>query len=76
MNESQNSQIKRARQQSGDNSDSVLLYFHEPSFFSEEKLFNDIGWYKGFAPACGSEQRIHHIYVAVKGEKRLRKYDI
>lgn len=71
-----NSQIRRAREQSGDISDFVLLFFHDPSFFSEQKLFNDIGWYKGYAPACGSEQRIHHVYVVVKGEKRIRKYDI
>ena len=71
-----NSQIRKARQQSGDLSDSVLLFFHEPSFFSEQRLIKDIEWYKKYAPACGSEQRIHHVYVAVKGEKRLRKYDI
>ncbi len=71
-----NSQIKRAKQSSGDISDSVLLFFYEPSFFSTQKLLNDIEWYKQFAPACGSEQRIHHVYVAVRGEEKLRKYDI
>ena len=40
-----------------------------------------IGWkYKAFqpdyAPTCGSEQRIHHLYVVVRGENDVRKYEI
>ena len=70
-----NSQIRRAREQSGDISDSVCLYFHD-GIFSEERLKNDIEWYKDFVVDCGSVQRIHHVYVVVRGESDIRKYDI
>ena len=73
---SKNNQIKRAREQSGDLSDSLCLYFHDASMFVEEQLINDLQWYKDYAPSCGSEQRIHHVYVVVRGENSFRKYDI
>ena len=71
-----NNQIYRAREQSGDISDSLCLYFHDPSMFHEEQLIHDMQWYKDYAPTCGSEQRIHHLYVVVRGENDVRKYEI
>ena len=71
-----NNQISRARLQSGDISDSLCLYFHDATMFHEQQLISDIEWYKEFAPSCGSEQRIHHVYVVIRGGVDVIKYDI
>ena len=73
---SKNSQIRRAREQTGDISDSVCLYFHDPALFHGDVLAKDFEWYRKYAPECGSEQRLHHIVVVIRGEREIRKYDI
>ena len=70
-----NDQIKRFQEKTGKESDSVLLYFHDPDMFSEETLRNDIEWYKNRIVKWGSEQRIHKVYVAVKGAGQLQIFD-
>ncbi len=67
-------QIKRAREQSGDISDSVCIYFHDPSMFHEDVFVHDMDWYKKYKE--GHTQRIHHVHVVIRGGYDIIKYDI
>ena len=71
-----NKQLGNVKRKTGIDSDNVCLYFHDATMFSEEKLIHDMDWYKTNIVEIGSKQRIRHVYVVVKGESRLRKYDI
>ena len=71
-----NHHLGNVKKRTGLVSDCVCLYFHEKTLFSDEKMLNDIEWYKSHVIEVGSKQRIHHIYVVVRGEQQLRVYDI
>lgn len=71
-----NRQIGNVKRQTGVESDSVCLYFHNPNSFSEPQLLNDIEWYKQRIVDVGCHQRIRHIYVVVNKSKELKIYDI
>ena len=71
-----NHQLGNVKKKTGLIADSVCLHFHEPSMFSEEKLINDMEWYKKHVVEVGSKQRIKHVYVVVNGADSLKVYDI
>lgn len=71
-----NSQLRRAREQSGDISDAVMLYFHQPDMFTEEKMQRDLQWYKNRVIEVGTAQRIHHVYVVINGAEEIKHYEI
>ncbi len=71
-----NRQIGNVKRQTGVDSDSVCLYFHNPASFSESQMLNDIEWYKKHIVDVGSHQRIRHIYVVINKSNELKIYDI
>ena len=71
-----NRQMGNVKRQTGVESDSVCLYFHNPNCFSESQLLNDIEWYKQHIVDVGSHQRIRHIYVVVNKSEELKIYDL
>ena len=71
-----NKQLGNVKRKTGENSDSVCLYFHDSALFDEAKLLNDMQWYKRRIVELGSKQRVKHVYVVVNGEQQLHVYDI
>ena len=73
-----NRQIKNVKIKTGVESDSVVLFFYKPEYFTEDKMQNGILYYKNFRKKDGTPitQRIHHIYIVRKGIKEILEYDI
>ncbi len=71
-----NSQLGNVKRKTGLISDCVCLHFHDSNMFSEEKLLNDIEWYKSKVIEYGTTKRINHIYVVINGATELKIYDI
>ena len=59
-------------------SDSVCLYFHDKSLFSEQKMNKSINYYKHFRKNDGTlvTQRIKHVFCVINGEKEILVFDI
>lgn len=71
-----NKQLGNINKKTKIKADSLLLYFHDSTLFSEERLLKDIKWYQNHVIEVGSKQRIKHLYVVVDGVSKLRTYDL
>ena len=71
-----NKQLGNVKRKTGFEGDSVCLYFHDAVLFSQEKMINDIEWYKQNVIEMGTTQRIKHIYCVVNGANDIIKFDI
>lgn len=58
--------------------DSLCLYFHDPLMFSEEKIKKSLNYYRHYRKNDGEllTKNIRHLYVVVRGDSKLRIYDI
>ena len=59
-------------------SNSVCLYFHDPSLFDHEKMIKSIKRFQHYRDKHGNllDRKIRHVYCVVKGTGKLLKYDI
>ena len=73
---SKNKQLGNVKYKTGVKSDSICLYFHDATLFSENKLLNDIKWFKEKLNEYGSKQRIEKIHVVIKDAKEILFYEI
>ena len=73
---SKNKQLGNVKYKTGVKSDSICLYFHDATLFSENKLLNDIKWFKEKLNEYGSKQRIEKIHVVIKDTKEILFYEI
>ena len=73
---SKNRQLGNVKYKTGIESDSVCLYFHEGTLFSEDKLLNDIRWFKEKLYEHGNKQIIEKVYVVIKDAEEILIYDI
>ena len=73
---SKNKQLGNVKYKTGIKSDSICLYFHDATLFSENKLLNDIKWFKEKLNEYGSKQRIEKIHVVIKDTKEILFYEI
>ena len=71
-----NRQLANVKYKTGVESDSVCLYFHDGTLFSEDKLLNDIRWFKEKLYERGNRQRIEKVYVVIKDAEEILIYDI
>ena len=71
-----NKQLGNINKKTKIKADSLCLYFHDSTLFSEERLLKDIKWYQNHVIEVGSKQRIKHLYVVVDGVSKLRTYDL
>ena len=71
-----NGQLYRLKEQTGETSDCVCLYFHEPAMFSHEQMNQEISWFKNHVDGLGQELHIKHIYCVIKGDREIKMYDI
>ena len=71
-----NWQLGNVKYKTGVESDSVCLYFHDGTLFSEDKLLNDIRWFKEKLYERGNRQRIEKVYVVIKDAEEILIYDI
>ena len=69
-------QLYRLKNRRGIVGDSMLLYFHDGSMFSEELMENARQWYYHHLQEHGYEQMLYKIYVLVKGGDGLKVYEI
>lgn len=71
-----NAQLGNVKRKTGLISDCMCLHFHDSNMFSEEKLLNDIEWYKSKVIEYGTTKRINHIYAVINGATELKIYNI
>lgn len=75
--DAKNRHLKRFNAANNAQADAVLLYFHDATFYSEERILNSINYLKGI---IRNEKpiriQIKHIYCVVNGQKALIKFDI
>ena len=59
-------------------SNSVCLYFHDPSLFDHKKMVKSIAQFRHYRDMHGDllKRQIKHVYCVIKGSKELLKYDI
>lgn len=70
-----NKQLRRAIKAKTGASDKLCLYFHEPSYWSEEKMKKSIDSYKNIMTSRGSEMFIREVLV-VLGNGDVKEYNI
>ncbi|MDY5858136.1 MAG: phage minor head protein [Porphyromonas sp.] len=58
--------------------DSLCLYFHDPSMFSEKKIERSLNYYRYSRTTTGTpiKKRIKHLYVVVLGADDVKVYDV
>lgn len=71
-----NRQIGNFKRDTGTEADGMILYFHDPSAWSPERLQQDIEYFKRKIEEWGSHVRIRHIHVLVNGSGELLTFDI
>lgn len=59
-------------------SNSVCLYFHDPSLFDHKKMVKSIKRFQHYRDKHGNllDRKIEHVYCVIKGSKELLKYDV
>lgn len=59
-------------------SNSVCLYFHDPSLFDHKKMVKSIEQFRYYRDKHGNllDRKIKHVYCVIKGSKELLKYDV
>jgi hypothetical protein len=75
---SKNKQLKKynARPDIDEPADSLCLYFHDPTLFSEDKMLYAIEHYKTYVFNDGRKitPLIKNLYVVIRGENEIRTY--
>ena len=75
--DAKNRHLKRFNAANNEQANAVLLYFHDATFYSEERILNGINFLKGI---IRNEKpitiQIKHVYCVVNGKKELIKFDI
>ena len=75
--EAKNRHLKRFNAAHNSQADAVCLYFHDATFYSEERILNGINYLKGI---IRNEKpiriQIKHVYCVVNGQKELIKFEI
>lgn len=73
-----NKQLGLYNHKTGNTADAVCLYFHNASFFSEERILNGINYLKMLKKENGESVsiRIKTIFCVVKGENEIIRFDL
>lgn len=71
-----NKQANRCLQELGVNCDTICLYYHDSSMFSEERLKKNIEWYYEHVTAYHHIAKLKKIIVVIKGDSDILEYDI
>ncbi|WP_290391347.1 hypothetical protein, partial [Paramuribaculum intestinale] len=78
--EKKNTQLTKynAREDVKHPSNSVCLYFHDPSLFDHKKMIKSIKRFQHYRDKHGNllDRKIEHVYCVIKGADKLLKYDI
>ena len=73
-----NKQLGLYNHKTGNTADAVCLYFHDASFFSEERILNGINYLKMLKKENGEPVsiRIKTIFCVVKGKNEIIRFDL
>ena len=73
-----NKQVERwnARPDVSTNAESFILYFHDPTMFSEEKMQQSIPFFHDKLTENGREQHIKRVHCVIKGSNEIKTYSL
>ena len=73
-----NDQVRRwnARPDVNTNTESFILYFHDPSMFTEAKMQQSIPFFQNLLIQRGEQQHIKKVYCVIKGSNEIKSYNL
>ena len=71
-------QLKKVKEKTGVVSDSLVLYFYKPEYFTDAKMNDGIERFKNLKKedVTPITIRIRHVYVVRKGYAEVLQYDL
>lgn len=73
-----NKQLKKYNQRAdiSSRSDSLCLYFHDPSMYSEERMRKSLNSYQHILSSRNTEIQIREIYIVIRGKDEIIRFSI
>ncbi len=73
-----NKQVEKwnARPDVNVNAESFILYFHDSTMFSEEKMQNSIPFFHEKLIENGRKQHLKRVYCVIKGSDEIKTYTL